>query len=272
MNQELGSVDEVDSINRAVWMQPEVVNLYGALEGWTDPGEEAVLTRVGRASQRGPILDIGVGGGRTVALLRQFSDDYVGIDYMNEMVHAARVRYPDARFEQADARDLSRFSGESFVLAVFSFNGIDYVAHEDRQAIFAEVLRVLRPGGWFAYSTHNRDYRDVGRPPWDPRWFFARDPRFIASHIIHLPKSIVQARRVRLGEIHGDGWAILNDQAHEFAVLNHFVSLDEALREPTAVGFTTDVDIYDTSGAQPTAASATAHISRFHLIARKPFR
>jgi SAM-dependent methyltransferase len=38
----------------------------------------------------------------------------------------------------------------------FFFNGIDYVSHNGRPAVLSEINRVLKPGGWFFFSSHNR--------------------------------------------------------------------------------------------------------------------
>jgi hypothetical protein len=58
-------------------------------------------------------------------------------DYLEEMVSLTRSRYPEARIELADARDLSVFADSTFGLAFFSGNGVDGVAH-------LEVERRLR--------------------------------------------------------------------------------------------------------------------------------
>jgi SAM-dependent methyltransferase len=42
-----------------------------------------------------------------------------------------------------------------FDIVVFSYNGIDYVPHDDRLRVLSEIRRVLRHGGTFAFSTHN---------------------------------------------------------------------------------------------------------------------
>src|SRR5947209_2889570 len=141
----------LDRINRAVWGSGRVLGEFARRDGWTDAGEERAMRRIAPAAQGQPVLDIGVGAGRTVPYLRALSEDYVGIDYIEETVRVARARHPDARIERADARDLSAFAEGSFAVVVFSFNGIDGVAHEERRDVFGAVHRVLRPGGLFAY-------------------------------------------------------------------------------------------------------------------------
>jgi trans-aconitate methyltransferase len=41
------------------------------------------------------VLDIGVGAGHTVELMRRFGPGYQAIDYSAEMVRACQQRYPD---------------------------------------------------------------------------------------------------------------------------------------------------------------------------------
>jgi SAM-dependent methyltransferase len=102
------------------------------------------------------VLDIGVGGGRTTPFLAGKASRYLGLDYANSMVEASQRRFPDVEFRCEDATKLDSISNASFDVVVFSFNGIDYVpTDEGRRNCFAEVFRVLVPGGKFIFSSHN---------------------------------------------------------------------------------------------------------------------
>ena len=63
--------------------------------------------------------------------------------------------YPGVKFATVDARSMKEYRDGQFAFVIFSFNGIDSVPPEDRLAILKECHRVLRPGGLFAFSTHN---------------------------------------------------------------------------------------------------------------------
>ena len=128
--------------------------------------EIAAFSKVKIFCKDKPILDIGVGGGRTTLPLLEISKDYLGIDYAKGMIDACKQKYPDLNFMIADARNLRFLPNSKFSLVVFSFNGIDYVSHKDRLAILGEVNRVLVKGGYFVFSTHNSAYdRRLNQPP-----------------------------------------------------------------------------------------------------------
>jgi SAM-dependent methyltransferase len=261
--------ETLDRINRATWSSGTILAEFATREGPFDPGEALVLRRVADEAEGLPILDIGVGAGRTVPLLRAVSTDYVGIDYLKEMVTLARSRFPDVRFEHVDARDLSRFASRSFGLVYFSRNGIDGVGHEDRRTVLREIHRVLRPCGLFAYSTHNLDHRFAGRPPWHPGWYRA-DPRLALYRARRLPARAAAYRESRAECARGDGWATLVDPAYEFGLVTHFVTLEEALRELREAGFETATEIYSTTGVRLHPWNDTRKTFWLHLVARRP--
>jgi SAM-dependent methyltransferase len=57
----------------------------------------------------------------------------------------------------ADATRLD-FEDEIFDGAIFGFNGLMQIPKSaQRERALSEVFRVLRPGAWFAFTTHDRD-------------------------------------------------------------------------------------------------------------------
>jgi len=263
---------DLDQINRQAWRSRGTVRIYERLAGWSDPGERVAMDYVKDRVAGQPILDIGVGAGRTTAMLREMGGDYIGIDYTQEMVDACRVRHPGVRIERMDARDLGAFADNSFGLAVFSFNGIDAVDLAGRQAILAEVHRVLRPGGLFLMSAHNRDGPGHGERPrlhcefsWNPFKLAWRTLRLLRS----LPLSVRNHRRLRaLNESHAQ-WSIMNCGAHDFGIVVVYTTLAEQKRQLREAGFETELVVDNVAGRPVTANTDTHAAWWFHYVARK---
>ncbi|HEY8050313.1 MAG TPA: class I SAM-dependent methyltransferase, partial [Ramlibacter sp.] len=224
---------DIDAINRRAWSRGSTVREYERLHGWTDPGERAAIEFAANEARGQPILDIGVGAGRTAQFLEPLAGSYVAIDYTEAMVRAFRKLHPGVRIEQMDARDLSAFFDGQFALVVFSFNGIDAVDHDGRAKVLREVHRVLRPGGRFLFSAHNNEGPGRGERPglripftWNPVKLGWRSVKALGA----LPRSLSNHRKYRqLNEEH-DGWSMQNAGAHEFGILIMYTTLAEQQR------------------------------------------
>ena len=94
------------------------------------------------------VLDVccGPGYGTGAALLRGARP--IGIDFAPAMVAAARERHPTAVFRQDDAEALNFDSGV-FDAVICAF-GVNHLQHPEKA--IAEALRVLRPGGKYAFT------------------------------------------------------------------------------------------------------------------------
>jgi SAM-dependent methyltransferase len=263
----------MDEINRKAWKTKDSVDWFSHLEGWTDPGERVATERIAGEMKGQPILDIGVGGGRTVPLLRAVSEDYVAIDYTAELVEACKRRYPDVNVSIGDARDLSRFADGSLALVAFSFNGIDAVNPEDRLKVLREAHRVLRKGGVFFFSVHN-----VYGPGKDEGLHFGihstRNPLKLAVRVLraarHAALTISNYRRYSRLRVEGDGFAIKNAAAHNHGIVIHYISLEKQLEQLSQVGFLPDPEVYSNlDGSRVTGRGDAKEIWWFHFLARK---
>lgn len=263
---------DFDAINRPTWARRDTVRVYERLQGPTDAGEQAAIDFIAARVRDRPVLDIGVGAGRTTGLLLPISRDYVGIDYTSEMVQACRKRHPGVRVEQMDARDLRAFADGQFALVMFSFNGIDSVDRADRVKVLGEVHRVLEPGGLFLFSAHNNDGPGRGEQPqvhvpftWNPIKLGWRSMKAIAQ----LPRSWANHQRLRaLNETHAD-WSVMNAGAHAFGIVVLYTTMAEQKRQLRENGFDCEAVFDNARGQRVFDGADTRDMWWFHYVARK---
>jgi len=146
-------------------MQPNPISMPGSVKDFDRKtlfaheraAIDAAFAKIG-GSKGTRVLDMGCGRGRTTAVLAdEYLADVQAFDINPEIVaDAARIR-PDIDFRIDDATQLKGYGDESYDMVCFPFNGIDYIPNRlAREACYAQVARVLRQGGVFVYSSHNR--------------------------------------------------------------------------------------------------------------------
>jgi SAM-dependent methyltransferase len=268
---------DLDRLHRSTWARPDTVQELARHQGWIDPGEWTSLLRVVADVRGRAILDVGVGAGRTSTFLRLVSDDYVAIDYTPEMVELCRALHPGVDVRLGDARDLSMFEDNRFALVLFSFNGIDALGHADRARALAEFYRVLAPGGWLIFSTHNKDGPALREAPWRradrQRPTVRRMARFVAllpANASHYARGYRNWWRNRpLLEEH-DGWAMGRLSAHDWALVIHYTTLDGQVAALGEIGFT-DVEMYERErGTLVTSGDDRRETRWWYVVARRP--
>lgn len=125
-------------------------------------------------------LEVGSGGGQASLLLARSGYDVLGVDYSETAVELARqnaLREQIAcRFERGDVTRLEGCASESFGLVVDNHCMHCVVLPEHRRAAWAELARVLRPGGIFFGETMSREGAyDPAIVPVDPLTNVARN-------------------------------------------------------------------------------------------------
>ncbi len=223
--------------------------------------EATILREIGTEFAGSAILDIGVGAGRSTRQLLKISKDYVGIDYSEAMVRAAQAARPDVDFRHEDARDLSAFEDGQFDLVWFSFNGIDYVSHEERLKILSEVRRVLKPTGAFCFSAHNRDHpvraaRDISHVR------LSLNPITLLKGVVSYPLGIINSSYMKKHEVIADDYAILNDEAFYYRHLTYYISDEKQTIQLGDSGFSS-VRSFGMNGK--TAAAGAGHADSFMI-------
>ena len=227
----------IDTLN--IRTMGSVVNHYDNRDKLT-PSEISALYNVPDIKDQ-PILDIGVGAGRTTPALLKISDDYLGVDYVPEMVNQCQKKFPVVCFDQADARDMSKFADESFHTVFFSMNGLCMVDHEGRIAILKEISRLLKPEGAFLFSTYNRDSALYLKTFQFPHFNFTLNPARFTVRSMRFLRSCWRRTMNRLhykkAEVHTPEYAIINDVCHNYGTMLYYCSHDvveQQLRELSA--------------------------------------
>ena len=251
---------------------------YPTLGRWLDGGEEAAFGVIATRVRGRAVLDVGIGPGRTTSLLRLLTDDYVGLDYMPTMVERARRSHPDRNLSEGDARDLSRFEDGRFDLVLFSYNGIDWVSHDDRPVVLREFHRVLRNDGVLVFSTLNKDGPYYREPPWRAataglagRTPLQRAGRVLGRVVAHAPDHV--RRWVAWWKLrntiddHGE-WALGPLAGPGEGLVVHWTTVPAACAEIDAAGFAV-TDVFGVDGDPLDPGRTNTETPYFHLVATK---
>ncbi len=223
------------------WLNESVAATYARSQSLM-PAELAVFAHAYSLIEDGRVLDLGVGAGRTLPYLYGPSKKYVAIDYSEAMVALCRRAHPAADVRLGDARALDEFTDGSCDFVYFSYNSIDCVPLEGRRQVLDEVIRVLRPGGGFGFSSHNaRILKSVPAKLHMPEVEWTLNMPKLAIRLARAGaeglRSLQNQLKLRKGEVRGDGYAVVNDGSHSASML--FVYADPAWQceELVAHGF-----------------------------------
>jgi SAM-dependent methyltransferase len=191
--------------------------------------QEVICLDLVPASYWRSVLDIGIGGGRTTAVLPAKFTHYVGFDYAAPLVKKARSSFPSLDIHLLDARSFDL--GQKFDCLFFSFNGIDYVSPEDRPLVLERVRKHTIDGGYFIYSTHNLAFKRV--PFWYNNFFVAE---FLPTRWVNrLPNRLKNFWKQRRNE--EAGWAVINDSGLRFGLLTVYVDIEKERKRLHQFGF-----------------------------------
>ena len=264
----------LDQINQRTWNSRDASRQFLESTSWIDPGEKAAFDRIAAACEDQPLLDIGIGAGRTIPLMLKLSSDYIGIDYTAKLLGHAQSRYPGVDLRHMDARDMSGLPSNHFALTSFSCNGIDCVGYEDRERILREMLRVTRPGGLVLFSSHNRNGPGFQDSVSNLLPRFSPNPLRFGWRTLRAIRTIPPAtwNYMRHAPFHRDyeGYSIKTAAAHYFGILIVYTTLAEQLRQLTSLGFEIDSVFESDHGERIAENAQTSDAWWLHFIARKP--
>lgn len=180
------------------------------------------------------MLDIGVGGGRTTKYFSSLVHEYVGIDYSEKLTNVCKNKFPKLNFYTKDVRDLSTFSTSEFDFILFSYNGIDYISHEDRITAFKQIKRVLKPNGYFYFSSHNIQAIEK----WE-RIPFSLNPLKFAKHLItHYKRKLInQLTTKKIKALQNEDYITINDGAHYGQLETYYVNTEFQIKILEQAGY-----------------------------------
>jgi ubiquinone/menaquinone biosynthesis C-methylase UbiE len=146
-------MDPLDRVRRSYDSVAERYAAEIADELTRKPLERAIYTAfadlVGRGARVG---DVGCGPGHVTAHLVTLGLSAVGVDPSAGMVAVAQHRYPGHEFRLGTAAALGEPDG-AWAGAVAAYSLI-HVDPADRPAAYAELARVIAPGGWLLVLFH----------------------------------------------------------------------------------------------------------------------
>ena len=258
----------IDQINRRSFASAGAMAYFRGLHGWLDSGEQALIEAALEGMTAPRVLDIGIGAGRTIPLLKPHAASYVGIDMLPPLVEVARSRF-DADIRLMDARAMA-FPDAAFDIVTFSYNGIDAVSFDDRHTVLDEVARVLAPGGVFAFSSLNRDgpdYREPYRPtlPRAGRRLAVEIARSVAKSTLGLFNYIRNGRHA----VESEEMAIAVSSAHNYGVPAVFISVPRQAAQLEAHGMELVRAFGNTDGAELDIGQPALRPIWTHYLARR---
>jgi SAM-dependent methyltransferase len=131
---------------------------------------EELVFRQSFPDRKASLLELGCGTGRICLSLWMLGyENLTGTDFSKDMISRAletqKERASGVRFAVEDATRLS-FPDQSFAGVIFGFNGLMQIpGRENRLRAMREVCRVLKKGGRFVFTTHDRAF-----PKWKKFW------------------------------------------------------------------------------------------------------
>jgi len=201
--------------------------------------EEVIFSSLRDEIKDKPILDIGVGAGRTTAYLKAISQDYIGTDYSEKMINLCREKFGDTTLLLCDARNMSMFKDEQFAAVFCCYNALDDADPPDRMLMLKEIKRVLKKNGLFVFSSHNFDWEAI--PSYSFKGLsFSPNPITLISDNMNRLKVYAAGLLTRLRDKIGHRrWAvILEYESFSRLVLpTYYISKEAQVRQLLDMGF-----------------------------------
>jgi len=232
--------------NLSTYKKPQTVQVHYRQADLQNP--EAAILEILRDELDGmKMLDISVGAGRTTVHFANLVGQYVGIDYSENMIRACRQRFPHPNkpcsFEVCGVRDMHMFHN-IFDFVLFSFNGLDYISHQDRLTALVEIRRVSKPGAFFCFSTHN--LQGIDRL-FNMEW--TANPIALCKKIA--TQFFLRIFNKNIGKFKTGPYATVVDGALGFRLLTYYIRPQEQILQLQDLGFH-DIRLFGLDGREIT--------------------
>jgi ubiquinone/menaquinone biosynthesis C-methylase UbiE len=213
--------------------------------------EEIIFASLQDEIKDQPILDIGVGGGRTMPHLKAISRNYIGTDYSANMINLCRQRDSEASLLVCDARRMSLFADEQFTAVFFCFNGIDEVTSADRVLVLKEIYRVLKTNGIFVFSSHNLDWQAIPFYALTGLSFLPEPRLFIRQSMLRIKAYGSAVLAYLRNHMQKNDYAIISEYEESLGLLlpTHYIKKEAQIGQLLDTGFR-QVETIDSNGFQ----------------------
>jgi|SRR5688572_13384521 len=251
--------------NKNTFETRDVVAFYDQISD-LQTAENVILSIIRDSLPRMRMLDLGVGGGRTTHHFSRLAREYVGVDYSSAMVDICRTKFagsiPEPSFFVCDATSMEMFSDGRFDFVLFSFNGLDYMGHDDRIKALREISRVCAPNGLFCFSTHNIYAIEE-------LYKIKTTNALKAAYGFLIRNPLLMLMNERFGTLKCRDYAIIRDSTHWYRLRTYYVKPSEQLRQLDAVGFK-DTQVYSCIGTrlEPAVFETNRDYSLYYLCRR----
>jgi len=239
-----------NTLNKVGWETKRVASAYTAVtfgrqfQSQLQHPEVMILAKYHDSIFEKRVLDIGCGAGRTTRVLTTLTRDYVGLDYSSRMIDVCKRAFESTRFFHGDVRKMDMFGEKEFDFVLFSYNGLDFISHEDRLQGLGEIRRVLKQDGIFAFSSLNRRFREaISRP----KIRLTPDIRKQMRNILFFPISVLNFFKNRKHQIFATEYSIVVDNENRHGFLAYQICKEHQVLQLDRAGFET-IEMYDTFG------------------------
>ncbi len=217
--------------NLKTYLTSDVVNYYQYLQQ-LQPAEETLIKLLKNQLSTMTMLDLGVGGGRTTKHFLPLVKDYIGVDYSAAMISACQQRFMNTNksinLMVGDARNLSQFEDNSFDFILFSFNGIDYISHEDRLKTLQQISRVGKSDGYFFFSSHNLQAIEK---TFNWQYHLSFNPFKTYINLVMFAFLRGFNTSITYQTIKENNYAILRDESHNFRLRTYYIRASEQIKQ-----------------------------------------